>query len=248
MKSFDIECREGEGVKKKEEKCCVTLFRMGSTETVWRNRVSCQVIVVKAAAWINMQTFQMIDPLNILNQNILKPRTSALYFSFLGVEKGGRGAAQNNNFQRRKIPTTRADTCFLYSPPNRVQSSQTALSEKASTGSEMRVTRKNTRGRGVAEASWVWAVNKGMLPAEGTRGSKEPQQVKARRLEDPGDSEHARVCLYRAWGKISTQGNHLDHLSSVHTQAQRRMGFNCSKATRKVPLQNFKISKWETLS
>lgn len=50
MKSFDIECREGEGVKKKEEKCCVTLFRMGSTETVWRNRVSCQVIVVKAAA------------------------------------------------------------------------------------------------------------------------------------------------------------------------------------------------------
>lgn len=61
MKSFDIECREGEGVKKKEEKCCVTLFRMGSTETVWRNRVSCQVIVVKAAAWINKQTFQMID-------------------------------------------------------------------------------------------------------------------------------------------------------------------------------------------
>ena len=92
------------------------------------------------------------DPLNILNQNILKPRTSALYFSFLGVEKGGRGAAQNNNFQRRKIPTTRADTCFLYSPPNRVQSSQTALSEKASAGSEMGVTRKKTRRRGVAEA------------------------------------------------------------------------------------------------
>ena len=92
------------------------------------------------------------------------------------------------------------------------------------------------------------AGNKAMFPAEGTRGSKELQQVRARRLEDPGDSEHTQACLYRAWGKISTHGNHLDHFSSVHTQAQRKMGFDCSKATRKVPLQNSKISKWETLS
>lgn len=57
------------------------------------------------------------DPLNILNQNILKTWISAaLVLLFFGVVKRGWGASQNNNVQHRKIPKSQADTCFSYSP------------------------------------------------------------------------------------------------------------------------------------
>lgn len=66
------------------------------------------------------QNEMLSDLLNILNQkytqtlNTSHARTSL----FWGVVKGGWGAAANNNAQPRKIPSARADTCNMHSPPS----------------------------------------------------------------------------------------------------------------------------------